>query len=535
MSSMSSNHYSGTSSSSGALLQLLACGAMDGYLCRGATRTFWKPAFARATQFSLESIPQAFQGTPTWGGESTCTIARSGDLLWKQFIRLTLPGLTTQKRDDTPNVSQPAFPSAECDGQKCADLSVYLNWVSDGYTAASDNTKQVMLDDGKRQWEAVRYGCAPAPVGFANSSLFDAPDFDACWWTEAVGFAAIKRLELKIGGSVCDVNWAELMFINEELCGHSGKKLTELIGRTFRSVDRLIEASRQQQILYIPTGFWFSSAPSLALPLAALAFHNVHLTCHWSPLSALIHKSMCDLLVLRSDTGMPLGDSDLQAAVENVFVHLGQDERDSVINAPQGSPACFDKNAQKFTAPDYMKANGKWANHEGGLMYLIYQHQGKRVPIQSANMEVPLGMSFAVSCLMFCIRRKSAKESNDTFNFSGIGGDRDPLLNAALAFNQTTRVSSHPAVWWRLVQPYMHMNSMPLSRIYSYSFALSPCVTTEPSGTANFSRLDSIILDVQLQEEFGSGSESEAELFIFCRNWNILRICSGMGSISFSS
>ena len=520
---MNSSGYGGTSSSSGALLQLLAVGAMDSLLTKGATKTFWKPAYAKATAFSLESINQAFTGSPSWGGESSITLNRSGDLLFKQFIKIILPGLTTQKRDDSPNVvSQPAFPSSDCDGQKCADLSVYLSYVGEGYTAASDGTKQQMLDDGKKQWEQVRYGCAPAPLA-NGATLFDAPEYDAAWWTEATGFACIKRLELKIGGSVIDCNWAELMFVIEELSGHSGKKLTEMVNRTFRSVDRLIANSRETQILYVPVGFWYTAAPSLALPLACLQFHNVHLNVQWAPLSSLVMKSMCDLVVLRSDTGMPLGDSDLQASVESVYVHLSTDERDSLIAAPGND--CYDKRNDRIKCPP--KA-------QGGLHYLITQSQAKKITVNSSNLDVQLGMSFCVSALMFCIRRKSAREANDLFNFSGIAG-RAPLINAALAFNSTTRVAAHPEVWWRLVQPYMHWPSLPLARIYSYSFALQPSVVTEPSGCANFSRLDNVSLELQLQDEFGAGSQEDAELFVFARNFNLLKICAGMCSVCYSS
>ena len=509
---LNNSGYGGTSSSSGALLQLLAVGQLDKLLTVGASRTFFKSNYSRCTPFSLESITQSFGGTPSWGGESSIVINRSGDLLWKQFIKLTLPGLRTQKRDDAPNgmTTQPAFPSADCDAKKCSDLSVYLSYVGEGYTQASDNTKEQMLEDGHKQWEQVKYGCAPAPksqagyyVSGGGSTLYDIQQEDCAWWTECIGYAAIKRCEVKIGGSVIDVCWSELLYILEELEGQAGKRYTDLVGRTFRNVDKLIEMSRETQIYYVPLPFWYcSSGPSMAFPLCATQFHNMSLNVQFAPLSSLIHKSHCDLLVLRSDTGLPLGDSDLTAAVTSTYIHLSTEERDNVI----ANPGTF----------------------------LITQHQAKKVSVQSANLDVSLGFSFAVSALMFVIRRKSSRDSNDHFNFAGVGG-RAPLNMAALAFNSTTRVSAHPEVWWRLVQPQLHWPSLPLGRIYSYSFALQPAVRTEPSGTANASRLDSMSLELQLQDEFSSGAESDAELFIFARSFNQLVIKSGMVAQSFSS
>jgi len=70
-----------------------------------------------------------------------------------------------------------------------------------------------------------------------------------------------------------------------------------------------------------------------------------------------------------------------------------------------------------------------------------------------------------------------------------------------------------------------------LSNIYCYSFAISP-ESIEPSGSANFSRIDSVDLNLELQAEF---AQEPAELFVFARSWNILSFSAGLAGIGFSS
>ena len=59
-----------------------------------------------------------------------------------------------------------------------------------------------------------------------------------------------------------------------------------------------------------------------------------------------------------------------------------------------------------------------------------------------------------------------------------------------------------------------------------YSFALKP-EEHQPSGTCNFSRIDTAILDLKGI----SGSAGE----IYAVNYNVLRIMSGMGGLAYSN
>lgn len=74
-----------------------------------------------------------------------------------------------------------------------------------------------------------------------------------------------------------------------------------------------------------------------------------------------------------------------------------------------------------------------------------------------------------------------------------------------------------------------------MSWIYCYSFALAP-EEHQPSGTCNFSRIDSADLHLGLNTAKNiSGSAVDREIKIYATNYNILRIMSGMGGLAYDN
>jgi len=76
---------------SGGLLQLVAYGAQDVYLTGNPQITFFKVVYRRHTNFAVESIEQFFNGTTNFGRKSTCEISRNGDLITHTFLKIVLP------------------------------------------------------------------------------------------------------------------------------------------------------------------------------------------------------------------------------------------------------------------------------------------------------------------------------------------------------------------------------------------------------------------------------------------------------------
>lgn len=491
----------GGSSSSGSITQILSQGAMDAALTQNATRTFWKSSYQKHAIFALESINQPFTTQTQFGGESQITLNRAGDLLSQLFVKIVLPGLKVQSQADTLQPTQQMFASLDNDVAAQADVSHVLPYIEGAYTEASINTKEQMIADATNSYEAARYHAAPLPSTMQQQGQ-DTPAFEYAYWTERVGMALIKKAEFKIGGATIESVWSEMLFAMDELCGKAGKRARCTVGATGRDPLELMKRSREEQILYVNLNLFFSHHHSLALPLVACSYHNIQLNITWAHLNSLIVKSKESLIVLHSERNVPISDEHLKASVETTYVHLSSEERDALTSSPQ--------------------------------TILITQNQGHLQQITSNQVTARLPFNFPLREMVFMVRRSANKLASDHFNFSGIGG-RDPVVSAELLFNNTARVSSKPAIWYREVQPMLHHSSIPNSHVYNYNFGLNSEDYVTPSGSANASRLDSIELALTLQEDIGSAKDSSAELLVFAKNYNVIKLQNGLCGALFSN
>ena len=107
----------------------------------------------------------------------------------------------------------------------------------------------------------------------------------------------------------------------------------------------------------------------------------------------------------------------------------------------------------------------------------------------------------------------------------------NPLVKAKLQLNGTDRFSEREGTYFNLVQPYQHHTNCPAPGINVYSFSLTP-EDHQPSGTANFSRIDNAVLMLTLT---AASIDGGAKVRIYATNYNILRIMSGMGGLAYSN
>ena len=149
----------------------------------------------------------------------------------------------------------------------------------------------------------------------------------------------------------------------------------------------------------------------------------------------------------------------------------------------------------------------------------------------------------------------SSGSSNNWNNFMLTAtGNTTALVNANIQLNGQDRFYVRPADYFQLVQPFQHHENIPMTTfstagsgltsekdavssakpagIFVYSFALKP-EEHQPSGSLNFSRIDTAYLNMTLDSALTNTNTGKAR--IFAVNYNVLRIMSGMGGLSFSN
>jgi len=109
----------------------------------------------------------------------------------------------------------------------------------------------------------------------------------------------------------------------------------------------------------------------------------------------------------------------------------------------------------------------------------------------------------------------------------------NPVVTAKLQLNGQDRFSEREGTYFDLVQPYQHHTRSPDTGINVYSFALRP-EEHQPSGTCNFSRIDSATLQLVLSNATVEGTMT-AKVRVYATNYNVLRVMSGMGGLAYSN
>ena len=131
------------------------------------------------------------------------------------------------------------------------------------------------------------------------------------------------------------------------------------------------------------------------------------------------------------------------------------------------------------------------------------------------------------------------------------GDAHDPLHSASLTFNAHERFSMMPSLYYNAVQPLQYTKTSPATGIHFLSFCLDPSARAYPSGSANFSRMASVVLSqrykranmsiVETTTRLSSNDEMLAEgasfdrLRVYAMCWNILRIEGGLCGMAYSS
>jgi hypothetical protein len=472
--------------SNGVLIQLAACGIMTALLTGAPALTFWRFRYLQYTNFAMLSIVQTFEGAVAFGQTCTCRIQKAGDLLYFLYVVLQIPGIRAcppQRGSCGPTQNFPYAidannPCAEVD----ADFYASLNggaaaWFNYNYGSCGDYE-----DDCAANACALGGGCDNEPFAY---------------WTNAIGQAIVKMATLIIGTQTIDTLYSDFLFMWEELAGKPGKRLTEMIGKRFCREDLIVD-SQYTRTLYVPLPFYFTQTPGNALPMVAIMFSGAQITVQFEQLQNLIIVSGPDVQVVKCNGGGPIQATDLQAALDGTQVFLDILERDRFAST------WFDQ--------------------------LVTQTFAQYQSVCCASARIPLGFAHPVIELIWAVRRQCQERHNNWFNYGGLAG-REPLVAVEIDFNSTARQPMREASWYRLVQPYQFHTLIPDAFIYCYSFALYP-EEAQPSGSANFSRLESVTLILQLQDGL---QREDVTVIIFSRSLNLLKFRDGVAGLSFSS
>lgn len=246
--------------------------------------------------------------------------------------------------------------------------------------------------------------------------------------------------------------------------------------------------------LYIPLQFWFCRNVGLALPLIALAYHDVKFNISFNPVS------QCTVGTV---TGTPsLGSASLFID----YIYLDTDERRQFAQVQHE----YLIEQLQFTGAESLTATSYKAK-------LALNH-----PCKELVWVIQLDSNVNSGANRWSDYTDSATDSGSFYIGDNV------MTDAKLQLNGQDRFAVREAPYFNVVQPYQHHTRCPATGIYVYSFALNP-EQHQPSGSVNMSRIDNATLLLSLS------TSAAAQLRVYATNYNVLRVMAGMGGLAYSN
>ena len=393
----------------------------------------------------------------------------------------------------------------------------------DGNINFGGNITVVVARNGDLLGNIVLQVSLPDPSGF----VVNPSQYDTFGWIQGVGNYLVKYISIEIGAQQIDEQYGQWMDIWSQLNLNYSQKAgySQMVGKTYNNSNDYNNAYRPYDVaqepgsrLFIPLQFWFCRNPGLAIPLIALQYHEIRLKITFEKFENLIVAVTANQYQPITLNGSIPQFNNFQ--IFNTYYYLDTTERRQFAQNP----------------------------HE----YLIEQVQSQSGNVQTLTGEnlIRLNLNHPTKELVWVFNRNGTNCQDNDFTIGddtvpyGTPAQFAPMYNFKLIINGTDRFKERPGEYFRLVQPYDHHTNTPTNFIYTYSFALRP-EEHQPSGTCNFSRIDSAQLNFFLRNTTTSPGnidgipvENYSELpayNLYAPCYNILRIMSGMGGLSFSN
>jgi hypothetical protein len=343
-------------------------------------------------------------------------------------------------------------------------------------------------------------------------------------WTNSLGHALIRNVQVEIGGQRIDQHYGVWLEIWDELTQTSEKQngYNHMIGKYATNVG-LVGNAASPRIYYVPLQFWFCKNPGLSLPLIALQYHEVKIILEF--------RTAAELVVGLTAAGDRDNASNTTSIVDSAGVSL--------------------QTAALWVDYIYLDTEERRRFAQMSHEYLIDQLQftgAESLQLDQVANKIRLNFNHPVKELVWVLQMSQnftiGTAYNDWFNFSAaLPGTPTPsnavdlMADAKILLNGHDRFQVRPQTYFRLVQPYQSHTRIPDKHIYVYAFGLRP-EEHQPSGTCNFSRIDNaqLVFDLTNIANLANVSSGDTgQISIYATNYNVLRIMSGMGGLAYSN
>ena len=339
------------------------------------------------------------------------------------------------------------------------------------------------------------------------------------YWVNSIGHAIIKIIEIEIGGVVIDRQFGLWMQIWSELTVPAGKRegFNDMIGKSATPINL---NNNQALNLYVPLYFWFCRNIGCSLPLIAIQSQEVRFNVTFRQYQELIISS--DGKPINPTTPIEIE----QTYLDIDYIFLEDEER-----------KIFAQNNHQYLI-EQLQVYATSLTSNGLRQDPTDQNKMTRIP--DLVQQIFMDFNHPVKEVIWVLQNTTVLSvypygGNEWFNFStqsyknGIVNGTDPMTKAKFVFEGQELFDTKDAKYFRTVIPYQRHTTVPNNFIYVYSFSFNP-EDFQPSGSCNFSRIDSQVLYMEISDQL-----IDPIISIFAVNYNILNISGGMCGVEYSN
>jgi hypothetical protein len=469
----------------GGLLQLVVKGQLDDYISNNPNISFFKYAYKKHTNFSMESIQLLFESNPSLnfnaasGFTYNCKINRYGDLLGQIYLNYTLPAIYSS-------------------------ISYRFKWINNVGSLIIKNVNITVngniIDKTTGEWLTI--------------------------WNELI--LPVKDSYNKLTGNTYKLTNPSL-----------DKAIVGVINNVFSTIIYPISAKGDENPsipttnIAIPLNFWFCKNPSLALPLLQLQYSDIYLNFQFENPENLyqIYSAQLDKYIspsfynLLNNTNINIDTFTLTREIfpyiEANYYYLDTEERNKFFAQPINT-----------ILVEQLEISGEQK---------IQSSAESSITINLKNHKI-------TKEIIWTLKRDDYYKYNENTNYTASfpeNSDNEILNKAVIIWNRTNnRTEEKPAIFFNKIQPYQHHSQIPKTGIYSYSFAIEP-EKWFPTGSYNGAIVDTSItiytniynnntfnnLPYIINKNMQYNFDYTANVYI--RSYNIFSISSGMGAMKF--
>lgn len=525
----------------GGLIQLVATGLFDLFLTQEPQITFFKVVYRRHTNFSTETILQAFTHKPDFGRRVTCILSRNGDLIRKMHLVVDLPQIPQFKDENNDIDDLTKFAWVRRIGYaiiRRIEIEIGGELIDRQYGDWLNIWNELTIPDRKDRSQIL--GDVPQLTQFTNGKrsfrLFIPLQF---WFNRITGLAlpivSLQYQHIKVNLEIADFDQTYVItpthFINidNDFVNFTPNEVITQTVNGITSTARFISFDIMDRRMYL----WRHSDNG---------FLSVTET---DPNNLQTEADQDALLFARNPDGSLVNEQFLICGEESKFKAMPRINAIERLNNNRSID--FDNIVLKdaFLLVEYIfldqeeRVRFSQARHE----YLIEQifFNGERT-VDGLQQSFKVGFTQPCKELQWVTQLSLAQRPrlNQTFNYTD-SVLRDPdedcvscniITDETILFNGTERLSLRDSEYFTLVQPYQHHSHSPSEGINVYSFALHP-EKHQPSCTANMSKIDNVLLKLIVNNDIDF--TNTAKLRIYGIAYNILRVANGISGLVFSN